>query len=114
EAETSIERRGETIVASGGGHVLAFRCWDAGAPAFANGSIDGELETSRGSDALLVCTLVESQPIPLPPRAEIEVRFERTADAWQRWVDFHHYEGPWQEPVERSALALKLLIYAPT
>jgi GH15 family glucan-1,4-alpha-glucosidase len=114
QAETSIERRGEAILARSGGQTLAFRCWDAKESTFSNEAIAGELQMSRGSDALLVCTLVESQPLPLPPREEIEVRLDRTADAWKRWLSFHRYDGQWDNAVERSALVLKLLIHAPS
>jgi GH15 family glucan-1,4-alpha-glucosidase len=37
-----------------------------------------------------------------------------TQEFWWRWIDRCHYEGPYQEPVVRSALALKLMTYAPT
>ena len=112
--KTTIQQRRDAIVATGGAHALAFRAWDAGAPASNDETIYGELETSRRSDGWLVCTCVERQPIPLPPRREIEVRFQQTAEAWQRWVGFHQYEGDWRQAVDRSVLALKLLIYAPT
>ena len=113
-AKMSIERRGDTILACGGGHIISFRAWDAGEPEIVETSIAGELETSRKSDGVLICTSVDSQPIPLPPRDEVEIRVSRTADAWKRWVDFHDYEGDWEDAVERSALALKLLIQAHT
>ena len=113
-AETTIRRRRDALVATGGAHALAFRAWEAGEPSSNDETIYGELETSRRSDGWLVCTCVERQPIPLPPRREIEVRFQRTAEAWQRWVGFHQYEGDWRQAVDRSVLALKLLIYAPT
>ena len=37
-----------------------------------------------------------------------------TQDYWWRWVGQVKYGGPFQEPVWRSALALKLMTYAPT
>jgi GH15 family glucan-1,4-alpha-glucosidase len=37
-----------------------------------------------------------------------------TQEFWWRWIDRCRYEGPYQEPVVRSALALKLMTYAPT
>ncbi len=40
--------------------------------------------------------------------------FERTALYWQRWISHSRYEGRWREMVNRSALALKLLVYHPT
>ena len=37
-----------------------------------------------------------------------------TREYWWRWVHQVRYDGPYQEPVWRSALALKLMTYAPT
>lgn len=112
--DLTIERRKDALLARGGDYVLAFRCWDAGEPTFSGEAIGGVLEAERGSDGLLVCSFVKDEPIPLPDRHEIEIRFDRTAEAWQRWLEFHTYEGDWQQAVERSALALKLLVYAPS
>ena len=38
----------------------------------------------------------------------------RTQDFWQSWVSQSRYQGRWREMVQRSALALKLLVYHPT
>ena len=37
-----------------------------------------------------------------------------TQEFWWRWIDRCNYDGPYQEPVVRSALALKLMTYSPT
>ena len=37
-----------------------------------------------------------------------------TQEYWWRWIDRCNYRGPYQEPVIRSALALKLMTYSPT
>ncbi|HEV7679404.1 MAG TPA: glycoside hydrolase family 15 protein [Candidatus Dormibacteraeota bacterium] len=37
-----------------------------------------------------------------------------TQEFWWRWVTGVRYDGPYQEPVWRSALALKLMTYSPT
>ncbi|MDQ6847776.1 MAG: glycoside hydrolase family 15 protein [Candidatus Dormibacteraeota bacterium] len=37
-----------------------------------------------------------------------------TQEFWWRWIDRCNYQGPYQRPVVRSALALKLMTYAPT
>ena len=52
--------------------------------------------------------------MPLPEREEVETRFDGTCDAWQRWAAGAAYDGEHREAVVRSALALKLLIYAPS
>ena len=38
----------------------------------------------------------------------------KTQDFWQGWVAQSRYRGRWRETVQRSALALKLLVYHPT
>jgi GH15 family glucan-1,4-alpha-glucosidase len=40
--------------------------------------------------------------------------FEQTLQYWQRWSSRIQYQGRWREIVTRSALALKLLTFAPT
>ena len=68
ETPLTIAARNGALVVSGDGRALGFRAWDAGEPSVSDRSIEGELETRRGSDALLVCTCVQDEPIPLPPR----------------------------------------------
>ena len=40
--------------------------------------------------------------------------FRSTLRFWQEWIARSHYQGRWREMVKRSALALKLLTFAPT
>ena len=113
-ADTTWETRGDVPVARSGSMYLALLIWDAGAPTIRENAAVGEIDLREGDEALLVCVGVMDEPLPFPPRHEIETRFERTIGAWRRWIDFHRYEGPYEEAVERSLLALKLLICAPT
>jgi pentatricopeptide repeat protein len=46
--------------------------------------------------------------------AEEDELFRHTVDYWRRWLSKSTYTGRWREMVQRSALALKLLTYAPT
>ncbi|HKG49771.1 MAG TPA: glycoside hydrolase family 15 protein [Actinomycetales bacterium] len=50
---------------------------------------------------------------PTPP-GEVDELLERTHEFWQRWLGQSRYRGRWREQVNRSALALKLLVYHPT
>ncbi|MDC0711958.1 glycoside hydrolase family 15 protein [Stigmatella sp. ncwal1] len=43
-----------------------------------------------------------------------EVLFRKTVRWWRQWLSKCSYKGRWREVVERSALALKLLTFAPT
>jgi GH15 family glucan-1,4-alpha-glucosidase len=45
---------------------------------------------------------------------QYQVAFEHTMNYWQQWLSQCKYQGRWREMVQRSALALKLLTYAPT
>ncbi|MFE9959562.1 glycoside hydrolase family 15 protein [Micromonospora sp. NPDC005299] len=55
---------------------------------------------------------------PEPPRSyspeEAREMLEQTRDFWRRWLSRSHYTGRWREMVERSAMTLKLMTYAPT
>jgi GH15 family glucan-1,4-alpha-glucosidase len=50
---------------------------------------------------------------PLVP-GEADHLFNLTSEFWQRWVGQSRYRGRWRETVQRSALALKLLVHHPT
>lgn len=45
---------------------------------------------------------------------EIIRLFDQTRDFWRQWIGRSHYRGRWREMVERSAMTLKLMTYAPT
>jgi GH15 family glucan-1,4-alpha-glucosidase len=47
-------------------------------------------------------------------RAECQDMLQRTLDYWRRWVSKSSYRGRWRGMVNRSALALKLMVYDPT
>jgi GH15 family glucan-1,4-alpha-glucosidase len=57
----------------------------------------------------------EQAPAVLPPvDSSIDDRIEVSAEAWQKWSSHTVYDGEYRETVMRSALALKLLSYAPS
>ena len=61
--------------------------------------------------------VLESDPEGPPRRisaAEIRAMFEETRDYWRDWIGRSQYRGRWRENVERSAMTLKLMTYAPT
>jgi GH15 family glucan-1,4-alpha-glucosidase len=53
-----------------------------------------------------------------PPRemraAEIQQLFDQTVRFWRSWLSRSTYAGRWRESVQRSAVTLKLMTYAPS
>jgi GH15 family glucan-1,4-alpha-glucosidase len=57
----------------------------------------------------------EESPSVLPAIGETtRVAIKRTVQWWQQWAARSTYQGPYRDAVMRSALALKLLAYAPS
>ncbi len=52
-------------------------------------------------------------PRQVSPR-EVERMFDDTATFWKSWLAQSTYAGRWREALERSAITLKLMTYAPT
>ncbi|MFF9868835.1 glycoside hydrolase family 15 protein [Streptomyces sp. NPDC013953] len=76
-----------------------------------------ELVLSQGEQAAAVLTVYTTDgagPPPWPAEDELRHAFRATYDHWNRWVRRSHYRGRWQQMVNRSAITLKLLTYAPT
>jgi len=109
----AIRRRGGVPVAEGANLELGVHAWDAGEVELRDDSIAGSFTSREGSRSLLALCATFDQPIPAPKREAVERRLERTTEVWRRWLSAWEYEGGWQDAVARSALALKLLIFAP-
>jgi len=73
-------------------------------------------ELGQGEKATFVLSgLEEGESAPrIPSLDEAEASFRSTVDYWHRWLAQGRYRGRWREMVNRSALVLKLLTYAPT
>ncbi len=57
----------------------------------------------------------EDEAFPHPLSDEFyQSAFQRTLRYWYEWIAQCTYQGRWREMIHRSALALKLLTYAPT
>ncbi len=109
-----IALRGGTPVASCGQDAVALCAWGAGDPILDERSISGSFVAPEGHAALIVLSAAHQEPVVFPSRAEVESRSEATLAFWRDWAGSRTYEGPWREAVIRSALALKLLIHAPS
>jgi GH15 family glucan-1,4-alpha-glucosidase len=106
--------RARVPVATSGGDALAVCSFDAGAPELVAGTIRGRFEARAGTCALVALSAAHGEPLVVPTRAEVEARLDATAAMWRRWTDGLTYAGPFREAVLRSALALKLLVHAPS
>ena len=111
---TRLGRRGGVPVATAGADALAVRTFEAGEPEVTGTTIGGRFEVRGGSSALIAICATHQEPLVIPARAEMESRIDATAAIWRSWTDGLEYEGPWHEAVIRSALALKLLVHAPS
>ena len=70
----------------------------------------------EGEDATFVLQqLKEGEgPEEVLSSAPFQDRLQGTLDYWRRWISGSTYRGRWREMVNRSALALKLMVYDPT
>ncbi|MEU1405462.1 glycoside hydrolase family 15 protein [Streptomyces sp. NPDC005728] len=85
-----------------------------------------DILTGRGDDLHFTLTLQAGQQRGLvlesaadgPPRqillAEYQELFDDTRRFWRSWLSQSQYSGRWREMVERSAITLKLMTYAPS
>jgi GH15 family glucan-1,4-alpha-glucosidase len=77
--------------------------------------VRARIELRAGETASFVLDRVEHDAMSGPyADADIVAEFDATVEFWRRWLSHSQYSGRWREMVHRSALALKLLTYAPT
>jgi GH15 family glucan-1,4-alpha-glucosidase len=70
---------------------------------------------NRGERAHFSYSYAEVSPVVLPPLGNwTEQRIQETVGWWQEWASDCRYSGPLRGEIIRSALALKLLTYAPS
>jgi GH15 family glucan-1,4-alpha-glucosidase len=113
-ASTGLAWRAGVPVAAFGADAIAICSFQAGAPAMRDGVITGSFDATPGFRGLLALCAAHQEPLVFPTRQECDERFAQTVATWQAWVGTRAYAGPWQHMVARSALALKLLVQAPS
>ncbi|WP_285117447.1 glycoside hydrolase family 15 protein [Leifsonia sp. fls2-241-R2A-40a] len=74
----------------------------------------GRIRVADGSRRTLTIVATNDEPLHLPDPGNVDIGIDRTVSNWELWSRTFSYQGPWDEAVQRSALALKLLLYAPT
>jgi GH15 family glucan-1,4-alpha-glucosidase len=110
----SVERRAGVPVVTRGKDALAVLGNDAGEPIVEDRAIDGSFVVEEGNTAQLVLAASHQEPLVFPARDETDARLRGTERSWRDWSAGRKYDGPWRDAVLRSALALKLLVYAPS
>jgi len=76
--------------------------------------VHGRFTVGANEDVLLALLYFDDDPYAFPPRAELEVRLDRTRAYWQTYTREIPYDGPWRAAVRRSVLAQRLLTFAST
>jgi GH15 family glucan-1,4-alpha-glucosidase len=81
-----------------------------------HGGAEATFTLHEGESAhFLIKSMSENEIFPEPLSEEAyQAAFQRTLRYWYEWIGQCTYEGRWREMIHRSALALKLLTYAPS
>ena len=101
-------------VAADGHDAIALSLANAGEPELLGADVSAGFVADTGSTSVLALAAAHQEPLVFAPRSDALARLEATATAWRDWADGRVYAGPWHDAVVRSALALKLLVFAPT
>jgi GH15 family glucan-1,4-alpha-glucosidase len=101
-------------VATSQNHAVGLTCWNAGKPSWSGGDAGSRFEIRAGDRALIAMAGAHAEPLILPGREACELRIAETTRFWEKWASQLQYEGRWCDAVIRSALTLKLLIFAPS
>jgi len=106
--------RGGVPVFESGTDAVAVISYDAAPTESGPGRVAARFQLGAGTDAVVALCFAHQEPLVLPTRPEIDARFEKTCAVWREWARGRSYTGRWQSAVLRSALALKLLVHAPS
>ncbi len=93
---------------------VAVNTWGVGEVEFRERAVGGSFTLEAGESAVLSLAAAYKEPAVLPGRDDTERRLERTVRFWKEWSGRARYDGRWREQVLRSALVLKLLVFAPS
>ena len=106
-------KHGEVLFTSEAADRLALRLRTSLPVRIENGAVIAEFKLAAGETAAFVLESAESQGAAAAPDY-VATAFKETMNFWRGWVRKSSYKGRWREMVNRSALTLKLLTYAPT
>ena len=83
-------------------------------PERGDGILAGKFISTAESRHMLVVAGTAHEPLHLPVPDLTVIGLRRTIDSWKQWSEDFRYDGLWADAVQRSALALKLLIHGPS
>lgn len=78
------------------------------------GDLHAQVELEAGQMRGLVLETGTSGPARQVRVAEVQQLFDATVHFWEQWLAQSTYKGRWRETLNRSAITLKLMTYAPT
>jgi GH15 family glucan-1,4-alpha-glucosidase len=79
-----------------------------------NGDVTAQFTIKAGEiGAMMLESGRSAKPVSVGQR-QLATVFAETVDYWRQWMAAGTYRGRWREAVQRSAMALKLMQYAPT
>ena len=110
-------KRGEVLFTSEAADRLALRLRTSLPVRIENGAVIAEFKLAAGETAAFVLENVENAAESHGAAADpdyVVAAFKETMNFWRGWIRKSSYKGRWREMVNRSALTLKLLTYAPT
>lgn len=73
--------------------------------------VGGRFVSAAGSLALVALLATDDEPLFIDDARAVLDRVGSTVASWQRWAQGLDYRGRWGQSVERSALALKSLLF---
>ena len=78
------------------------------------GDLQAELTLSAGQARGMVLETGQPEAVRAIRVAEVWRLFDETVRFWRSWLAHSTYKGRWRETLERSAITLKLMTYAPS
>ena len=78
------------------------------------GDLQAELTLSAGQARGMVLETGQPEAVRAIRVAEVWRLFDETVRFWRSWLAHSTYTGRWRETLERSAITLKLMTYAPS
>jgi len=79
-----------------------------------DGDLHAQVELSAGQMRGVVMETGPAGTAQAVRVAEAQQMFDETVHFWESWLATSTYEGRWRETINRSAITLKLMTYAPT